>query len=152
MSNRMDRVNEQRAERAWRADRRKAASPAASAVGLLAFLRARHDEAAEAARRVPGSGRWSAYIEGGGDGWAIEDAEEGDPAAVIGDESMTRHIARHDPARTLRDVATNRRIVDHCEAVLSSGDGEAQGLASMVLLELASEHDDHEDYREGWRL
>jgi hypothetical protein len=75
--------------------------------------------------RTPG--RWSAYLEGGDDGWAFEDAIGG-PGAIIGPKGMTDHIVRHDPVRILADVAARRILLDEalrwrhwaiCEARLS---------------------------------
>ena len=56
-------------------------------------------------------GRWSAYLEGGDDGWAFEDAIGG-PGAIIGPKGMTDHIVCHDPARILADVAARRILLD----------------------------------------
>lgn len=112
---------------------------------LIAFLRVRLDEAEEAARKadkeprkrggLPRATHVAYSLEAGGFGL-----------------DWQGFTLVWDPARVLADVAAKRRIVGRCEAILADGDGPAQGLASLVLLELAAEHDDHEDYREGWRL
>lgn len=78
---------------------------------LIAFITTRLDEDERTARAVTGSGSWSAYLEGGDDGWAIETVPGGDPAAIIGDKAMTDHIARHDPARVLRELEAKRRVL-----------------------------------------
>src|SRR5439155_2711607 len=77
---------------------------------ITEFLLARWAEEEQTARAVPGSGIWSAYLEGGDDGWAIE-SEGGDPAAIIGDKAMAEHIAQHDPASVLAEIEAKRRIV-----------------------------------------
>lgn len=88
---------------------------------LVEFYLARLDEDEAAARdasrkrtRRPhkGSGaRWSRYVEGGDDGWAIE-SEDGEHAFIVGwPEALAVHIALHDPARVLRDVESKRRII-----------------------------------------
>jgi hypothetical protein len=61
-------------------------------------------------------GRWSAYLEGGDDGWAFEDAIGCSAGAIIGPKAMTEHIARHDPHRVLADVAARRTLLDEALA------------------------------------
>lgn len=64
-----------------------------------------------------------------------------------------RHIERHDPARVLRAVGAKRRIVEIVKEFARpdySTDGEC--IAWRVLLGLASEWSDHEDYRPEWAL
>jgi hypothetical protein len=69
---------------------------------------------------------------------------------------LAAHIARHDPARVVREVeagrqaiAHHRRVVDHCR------DDEAYALAvGAVEVQLkirATVYADHPDYREAWR-
>jgi hypothetical protein len=79
---------------------------------LVAFLRARLDEDEQAARETlwEGSGNkpdWelpsSATVDVGGDEF------------YAGDATIARHIARHDPARGLREVEAKRRII--CDLV-----------------------------------
>jgi hypothetical protein len=130
---------------------------------VIAFYRARLDEYEQVARGVTGSGRWSAYIEGGDDGWAIEDAEKGDPGAIVGDEAMTQHIALHDPARVLKKVAAGRGLIrlywqacDQIEMLAGYGaaaDGSkvaAESYANTILVN-AAVWDDHEDWVASWR-
>jgi hypothetical protein len=144
---------------------------------LVGFLRARLDEDERAA--------------GSGLGWEVESTNryhvrvrpaedaEGQTAlvamAVGGDAG---HIARHDPARVLREVERDRRIIELHGIVhrnigwLKDGDEEygeipvcglcvpkhshyqrreevPEGPCLTVRL-LALPHDDHSDYREEW--
>lgn len=92
---------------------------------LAAFLKARldRDEAvARAASWTDDANAWHAEpspfgARDGGQRWYVEDAmDDGvvshvDPVASD-DESVARHIARHDPARVLREVEAKRQIVD----------------------------------------
>ncbi|MEU3203554.1 DUF6221 family protein [Streptomyces cyaneofuscatus] len=68
------------------------------------------------------------------------------------------HIARHDPARVLREVDATRRLV-HEYAQVADNDidepyeyayGWANGLGRAVRL-LALPYADHPDYRDDWR-
>jgi hypothetical protein len=56
------------------------------------------------------------------------------------------HIARHDPARVLREVEAKRAIV----AAVAESPGEATGLG-VAMLHLAAVYADHPDYRQEWR-
>jgi hypothetical protein len=71
---------------------------------LVRFLEARLDEEAELARRCGGDacGEWSAQ------GHTVDfcqDEHSGFHPAIA------RHVALHDPARVLRDIAAKRRIL-----------------------------------------
>ncbi|RPK56204.1 hypothetical protein EES43_24490 [Streptomyces sp. ADI96-02] len=76
---------------------------------LVAFLKARLDDDAQAARKA-------ASREQGGASWRLEGASvrAGDGAPVArhtwADEGA--HIARQDPARTLREVEAKRQLID----------------------------------------
>ncbi|MFD9256943.1 DUF6221 family protein [Streptomyces sp. NPDC059538] len=75
---------------------------------LVQFLRARHDEDEEAARRAGDSFRQI------GDTGVIV-ATEGDRAeecATANWAGIAEHIARHDPARVLAEVDAKRRLVE----------------------------------------
>lgn len=81
---------------------------------------------------------------------------ETDPAAVANAE----HIARHDPAAVLADIAAKRAIVDGCAAEIRHADGRiAAGLpANMVCSEfalrtlklLAAGYRHRDGYEAGW--
>jgi hypothetical protein len=70
-----------------------------------------------------------------------------------------RHIARHDPARVLRECEAKREIVAHYEAYAREADRNPDVFALVkmseavegTLVELARVFRDHPDYREEWR-
>lgn len=99
---------------------------------LIAFLNERlaeDERLAIAARDEPETGWW----------WS-EDAES----------APERHIARHDPARVLADVAAKRAIVAACAYNLEYEE-YGHTLAERVLRALALPYADHEDYKPHWR-
>lgn len=113
----------------------------------LAFLRATHAAAhAEAEAAQDGdSGEW--FV---GDDWNVyraedqapgEDAEE-NRLVVYGDvKPQSEHIARHDPAATLRRIAADRKLIAVCEKVLAVDGWEyddAPKLAEHVISNLAA--------------
>lgn len=124
---------------------------------LITWLRAQLDDDERVATAIFHDHTWSAYIEGGDDGWAIEGAHSGEPSCIVCDEAMAAHIARHDPARVLREVEAKRRLLDECEAAVafsSSPDTPAGGYASalMAAARLMTEgFSDRPGYREEWR-
>lgn len=77
----------------------------------------------------------------------------------VGGVPLSRHIARHDPARVLADCEARRRIVSMCSPTLGdelraalSGDwDEAAWLARNILAALALPYADHPDYNPDWR-
>ncbi len=78
------------------------------------------------------------------------DVEELDAAAA-------GHIVRHDPARVLRDVEADRKLIKTYEEAHAYYDqhkaapaGEVHGLL-MALKIRAERFDDHKDYQESWR-
>lgn len=60
---------------------------------------------------------------------------------------VAAHVARHDPARVLREVAAKRRIVDRYAWLREHGD---TGDATWVLPLIAAVYADHPDYRPEW--
>lgn len=120
---------------------------------LIAFLRARLDEDEQWALECGGA-PWSAPIPGmvHVDAKAIADnklalGKLGYVATVLHEEDR-RHIARHDPARILREVESKRRIIDQHIGYYGTGDDEF--LPVQVLRLLALPYMDHPDYREAW--
>lgn len=113
---------------------------------LVQFLRARYAEEAEAAR---------AAADRESDWWWGPDAET----------AAERHIARHDPARVLRDIEAKRQLVGvhHAELIevvnadreersgywCAECDGETFPCRTLRLL--ASVYADHPGYRVEWR-
>jgi hypothetical protein len=140
---------------------------------LVAFLRARLDDDERVAcaategdgwqTQRPLSGRWTPGDGVPGSG-SVEDEtgdivvyDEGSPS-----EAQAAHIARHDPARVLREVEAKRRIVDlhagphECSTYDHRGDVDActwviEPEECSTLRLLASVYDQHPDYREEWR-
>ena len=137
-------------------------------VNIAEFLTARLDEDEAAAVALCGgrTGRWHAYLEGGDDGWAFE-AEGGGLGAIVEDEGLAYYIARHDPARVLREVAAKRQLLEWCAAVtehfdwatlnqpgslLHDPNARATNTATLAMQAMATPYADHPDYQEGWKL
>lgn len=80
-------------------------------------------------------GKWSqlAY-------WETYDANSGTFTTVM---PVAQHIARHDPARVLRECAAKRELVDAWHDEHGGG---------HVLKTLAAVYSDHPDYRQEWSL
>lgn len=118
---------------------------------IVKFVRARldDDEAAARAAARPGGGAWARTSSG------VYVADSNSPVAVgpwdgeLVDEGP--HIARHDPARVLREVEAKREILEMAWHRLGDDDHGADP-ASLALPEfLALAYSDHPDYREQWR-
>lgn len=63
---------------------------------------------------------------------------------------LSDHIARHDPARVLRQCAALRAVVRHIETVISpSQQIEAE---ADVLYPIAAVWSDHDEYHKEWAL
>lgn len=145
---------------------------------LMQFLRARLDEDDAAVRAASwdewDGSHWTAHHREQYDGrWAVIDrAGEGVIPTVApqaaDDAGVAQHIARHDPARTLREVEAKRRIVRqafehaakidgewgccHDAEAIEAGLCEKQQPNSLPLLRLlALPYADHPDYRPEWR-
>lgn len=131
---------------------------------LVAFLNARLDEdervalfalcgypegCPEVMQPWKRSARWQA-----GDGRVTVEYVDGPPAMIAPkrpvlvhvarrhDTVTAQHIARHEPARVLADVAAKRQII---ELVLGAYAGYS------VLTRLALPFAEHPDYREDWK-
>ena len=160
---------------------------------LVAFLQARLDEDEDVASDAT-PGPWTSEWHGqhhtvsgpepAGEliaEWIYAIASLEPEASVERAECDTRdavHIARHDPARVLREVAAKRRIVDDYGSALDNRQSiraeirkilhsnpdafgalsrqenalidKAEGLLPIVRL-IATVYADHPDYREEWR-
>lgn len=121
---------------------------------LVAFLRARYDEDEQVATAAT-PGPW---VAGGiGDfGWSVS----GPSGGVEADDSEAgradaEHIARHDPARALAEVAAKRRVLDAWPDSFGQWSADqadaARAMKTAVLLLLALPYAGHPDYREEWR-
>jgi hypothetical protein len=120
---------------------------------LLQFLRDRLDEDEQAARRASSSRK------SGGE-WQFVDMQvrAGDGAPVTAHTWVGEgtHIARHDPARVLREVDAKRQIVDQYDSIGNPPPGEigpdlVRAELGRVLRLLALQYSDHPDYRQEWR-
>jgi hypothetical protein len=160
---------------------------------IVAFVRARLDEDEQVARAASAGGAWT-YAGGDSVGawtlydehWTIADLktyqyEEYDYAArmprardpqYVDADANGAHIARHDPARVLREVEATRAIVARYADALRVRDDDfdpadeamrkdryswgwadwhAEALEPVVRL-LALPYSDHPDWREEWAL
>ena len=120
---------------------------------LAAFLAVRLDEDEAAARDSYYEGqRWIAEEEGVyryPDDELIHSADR---------KADARHIALHDPARVLREVAADRKILAEYERIqLSAAAYPSQGnaaalIAVQAVVKIRAEvFDGHPDYGEDWR-
>ncbi|MFF1957990.1 DUF6221 family protein [Streptomyces sp. NPDC058220] len=70
---------------------------------------------------------------------------------------LAAHIARHDPARVLREIDAKRKALDHYEEFQGFAKGGtapfrlAAGAVAMQIQIMALPYADHPDYREEWR-
>jgi hypothetical protein len=127
---------------------------------LVAFLRARLDEDAELAN----SGEsWSAFDESPSSATRRVDVDHSIERVVACTRSWRGlHIARHDPARVLAEVAAKRRVIaDYKDAVRTlnaAGPGTpphdimtgATNTYLRTLRLLAAVYADHPDYLPKW--
>lgn len=152
---------------------------------LVAFLTARLDEdeaAAQACHRlrqpVEGGEVWAVkdYVPSDPDAvqsgtWVVTGPDGGDGIGMMSSEYRAKHIARHDPARVLREVAAKRRTLTrhsaapggeelamplYCAAhAFKHRDGTVtfpiQLDACPDLRDLAEPYAWHPDYQESWR-
>lgn len=115
---------------------------------LVAFLRARLDED-EAVARAATAGAWE-LVRAPDGSWYVDPGDL-DDVANVDRTADAEHIARHDPARVLRDVAANRAIVDECERMSQPFPAEWLSPQGQILRALASTYADHPEYREEWK-
>ncbi|KOV86082.1 MULTISPECIES: DUF6221 family protein [unclassified Streptomyces] len=132
---------------------------------LVQFLRDRLDEDEQTARAAaPGPWRQDEperrdFVRSAGDGYVVDCSGSRTP------RENAEHVARHDPARVLRDIEARRALLaEHelvpsnqgalgcavCVATPSWGLEVVSGPCTTLRL-LASVHADHPDYREEWR-
>jgi len=128
------------------------------ALALERFMTARLDEAEAAAKavlaigeddpRVGVHGQWNAYIEGGDDGWAIEDAA-GNGGFIVGEHAFAAHIALNDPVTALRSIAADRRLL--AELARCEGDPGWDSALMLAARCRATAWDTHPDYLDRWK-
>jgi hypothetical protein len=125
--------------------------------GLIAFLRARLDEDEAAAQKAAsGDGRfggrahWSAL--GHGIVTDVADPDWGvvDLGPYIDDDALAEHIARHDPARALRDVEAKRAMIAELTRWPFDYRPEADDATRLFVRLLGSVYSDHPDYLPEW--
>lgn len=109
---------------------------------VVEFLLARLAEDEVVARAMPFEPEWIAHPEKTG-----QPIIAGNARIATCAESVMPHIARHDPARVLAEVAAKRRIVDLADHL--SGRNEVGG---AILRALASVYADDPDWREEWAV
>jgi hypothetical protein len=118
---------------------------------LIAFITARLDEDERVARDAT-PGPWTDFSSRS---YGVEQAAEGRRVVAerVHDYDDAAHIARHDPARVLRDVAAKRRLLKECAWTANCGkpDSAVVGLAVIVMRQLAAPYSGHPRYREEWR-
>lgn len=107
---------------------------------LIQFLRDRLNEDEQVARSA-------------GDGWYSYDPEQ--QIAFVSPED-SRHIARHDPARILREVEAKRVLLADYERFVAErrrmmGGWDSYPKVSPVLTAFAAVYADHPDCDEAWR-
>jgi len=112
---------------------------------LVAFLKAQMDED-EAAANAAWGVEWD---------WRYIAQPFGERPSI----AHTVHIARHDPARVLRDVEADRKLLaiyaevadmDRDDPEPEYAYGRAVGLGEAVRLR-AARFSDHPDYRQEWK-
>ncbi|GAA4232624.1 hypothetical protein GCM10022254_33040 [Actinomadura meridiana] len=121
---------------------------------LVEFLRDRLAKDERIAQACSG-GPWKTAPSG----TVTADADDPGFVATAENEAYAEHIARHDPARTLREVAAARQIVDDYEKetwMLGQGHRSpeleaAHEARASVLRLLALPYAAHPAYQEEWR-
>ncbi|NKV21525.1 hypothetical protein GS913_18515 [Rhodococcus hoagii] len=137
---------------------------------LVEFLRARLDEDEQTATAATSATfgevpTWTSKDDGTGDqthGYVMADhtaicGHDGDDVPL----PVADHIARHDPARALREGEAKRRIVQELEDEYTQAEDKliADGVfialnenRSPVLRALAAVYSDHPDYQQEWAI
>jgi hypothetical protein len=135
--------------------------PADVNAGLVAFVRARLDEAEAVAHGTEWCPSTRTF-----NGWDVHRVDEDDYEVRWCDATIVRnvgpefaaHIARHDPENTLRRIARDRAILDAYEEVADLdtetgaydyATGHAVGLGHAVR-QMAARDDQHPDYQPHW--
>jgi len=127
-----------------------------------AFLAARLDED-EAAAREASEGPWSS-VGYDADSWSLVAQLEGGREVISRSGSDdAAHIARHDPARVLREVAAKRAIIELADEAsgwdmsvdLDRRVGardimEEPYVGDLILRQMAQAYNDHPDYNPEW--
>lgn len=125
---------------------------------IAAFVRARLTEWEQTARQAT-EGPWIAEVSGE-TGHCVIPADAQSTREHVAKTQLyaaafdAEHIAAHDPARVLRQVAAMRAVVDWHDMDVAHNRGYAPdtegGTLLVVLAHLATIWQDHPDYRPGW--
>ena len=133
-------------------------------VSITEFITARLDEDEAAALGVLTNTGGRPLEQGRYEQWEkVNDTVLGDHAGHVIAYGVARyalpHIARHDPARTLREVAAKREILDmHAEYARNNPhDCTRRGYYERetycwVIEQLAAPYSDHPDYNPEWSI
>ena len=118
---------------------------------LTAFLNARLDEDEAAAKAAAKKRRppWRAVsnaLRG-----IVESAMRGAQVADVPGDALAEHIARHDPARVLREAEAKRKILADLTRRAEKLQVEfGDTWFTKILGPLAAVYSDHPDYQEAW--
>lgn len=129
------------------------------------FITARLDEqqAAATAATAADTCCW-AYERAGGSERLVEHVRDGDGddmelIALFAGPGYAEHIALHDPARALREIAGKREMLARCAPWLDEADVHDNGLVSpraalarQFIAGMAVAWDRHPAYKPAWRL
>lgn len=123
---------------------------------LAEFYAARLDEDEAAARAAGGALPWRAVLTDDPETTLVLDADQSTVAGWL-DAGEAAHIARHDPARVLREVEAGRKLLaayEHaCDLTPGSykhGAGEALEEALSIRAEVWSDHPDFDETWKAW--
>lgn len=130
---------------------------------LVTFIGARLDEEETTARATAYS--FASSIE---DSWIVRHMDRRDDMswAVYSQgkylkvnelhEADARHIAHHDPASVLADIAARRRLLDHWPDPFGTWGAEqadaARAMKEYALRALAARYASHPEFRVEWRI
>ncbi|HEX3852631.1 MAG TPA: DUF6221 family protein [Polyangiaceae bacterium] len=120
---------------------------------LIAFVTARLDEDEHTALAAS-PGPWHLNEEGD-TVLAVDDIAAAEAFALSGPQqrATAAHIARHDPAHVLREVAAKRAIVAYFDlCVRAESNGTAAAVLEAVMIDLASTDAHHPDFKPQWRV
>jgi len=125
---------------------------------IVDFLNARlaEDQAAAEAARDLMDEPWKVIPEGPEEENYSGEYRISDGVTVAGrvEEAKALHIARHDPARVLREVAAKRAIIEQYEGYVKERMRLMNGWPNLeippFMLALAAVYSNHPDYRKEW--
>jgi hypothetical protein len=125
---------------------------------IVAFIRARLDEDERIARAAT-AGPWEVNSADYPESESICAPDGTAVVAAFDSHHEAFHIARHDPARVLREVAARRRTLGRHEAhegrcvVCCTGDDDGWHVAPCgTVCDLADAWSDHPDHDQAWTV